>query len=92
MTVKKRRQRRQHPKHTKLLRENRHLYDEMLAAQGGHCALCPRRPKPTRRLDMDHNHQTMKIRGLLCVPCNRAVRDWMTVEWAKNLAKYLKNE
>lgn len=89
MATKKRR-RRVHPKHTKLLRESRHLYEAMLAAQGGHCALCPRRPKPERRLDMDHNHQTMKIRGLLCVPCNRAVRDWMTSEWARNLAKYLK--
>ena len=86
----KRRRRRQNPIHTKLLRDNRHLYEEMLKAQGGHCALCPRTPKPERRLDMDHNHQTMKIRGLLCVPCNRAVRDWMTPEWAANLRKYLK--
>jgi hypothetical protein len=90
--MKKRRRRRQNPIHTKLLRDNRHLYEEMLKAQGGHCALCPRRPKPTRRLDMDHNHKTMKIRGLLCVPCNRTVRDWMTPEWAEKLKKYLKED
>lgn len=90
MTTKKRRKRRVNPKHTKLLRDNRHRYEEMLAAQNGHCALCPRKPAPNRRLDMDHNHKTMVIRGLLCVQCNRAVRDWMTSEWAKNLAKYLK--
>lgn len=41
---------------------------------------------------MDHNHQTMKIRGLLCVRCNRSVRDFMTPEWAKKLAKYLTQE
>lgn len=86
------RRRRTNPKHTKLLRDNRHLYPEMLEAQGGTCALCDRPPSDNRRLDMDHNHQTMVIRGLLCVRCNRSVRDWMTPEWALRLAEYLKEQ
>jgi hypothetical protein len=51
--------------------------------------LCNRRPTAKRRLDMDHHHKSMRLRGLLCVPCNRSVRDWMTTEWALNLAEYL---
>jgi hypothetical protein len=38
---------------------------------------------------MDHHHQTMKIRGLLCIRCNRSVRDFMTPEWAVKLSEYL---
>lgn len=86
----KRRRRRQNPKHTKLLRDNRHLYPEMLEQQGGVCAICGREPSPKRRLDMDHNHKTMKIRGLLCVRCNRALGGWVTSEWLTNAAEYLK--
>ena len=89
MAEPKRRRRRYPKKHKDFLDSHRHRYDELLKAQGGRCALCPRRPTGYRKLDMDHNHQTMELRGLLCVPCNRAVRDWMTVEWALKLAEYL---
>ncbi len=77
--------------HRAFLNQHRHKYDMMLKAQKGHCALCPRKPTPLRKLDLDHHHANMIVRGLLCVPCNRALRDWMTVEWAKNLVKYLPN-
>ena len=84
-----RRRRRYPKKHRIYLDGVRHRYEELLEAQGGKCALCPRKPTPKRRLDMDHNHINYKLRGLLCVPCNRAVRDWMTPEWALKLAEYL---
>jgi hypothetical protein len=45
-------------------------YDEMLSAQGGTCAICAAPPRPSRRLAVDHDHQTGKIRGLLCGLCN----------------------
>ena len=45
-------------------------YDAMLAAQGGVCAICGNPPK-TRRLHIDHDHKTGKVRGLLCFQCNR---------------------
>ena len=48
-------------------------YDEMLAAQGGVCLVCGGNRMPTRRLAVDHNHETGRIRGLLCVPCNSMI-------------------
>lgn len=47
-------------------------YDAMFAAQGGVCAICDKPPK-NRRLDVDHDHSTGQVRGLLCAPCNRLV-------------------
>lgn len=64
-------------KHRAFLNKFRHLYDEILAAQGGHCALCPRPPSDRRKLDLDHCHTKMVIRGLLCFRCNRALKQWM---------------
>lgn len=63
-------------------------YERLLAAQGGHCAICPNTPK-TRRLNVDHDHATGKVRGLLCHRCNRALPTWVTVEWLVNAASYL---
>jgi hypothetical protein len=48
------------------------LYDELLAAQGGVCAICEE--PPTRRpLDVDHCHTTLVVRGLLCPACNMGI-------------------
>jgi len=47
-------------------------YDTQLAKQGGGCAMCSRPPK-SRLLDVDHDHKTGKLRGLLCSFCNRAL-------------------
>lgn len=63
-------------------------YDALLAAQGGHCAICPNRPK-TRRLHVDHDHATGAVRGLLCMRCNRALPTWVTPEWTIAAAYYL---
>lgn len=56
-------------------------YDEMLKAQNGVCAICaaPETAKSTsterdkKRLSVDHNHTTGKVRGLLCSMCNSAI-------------------
>lgn len=54
-------------------------YDELLAAQGGHCALCPATPdKHVKKLHVDHDHSCCPgkrscgkcVRGVLCVNCN----------------------
>lgn len=45
-------------------------YDQMLADQDGHCAICPVEPTPTKRLAVDHCHKTGKVRSLLCHTCN----------------------
>lgn len=45
-------------------------YDRINDRQGGYCAICVRANGKTRRLCVDHDHQTGKVRGLLCRPCN----------------------
>lgn len=46
-------------------------YDEMLKSQYRSCAICGRHENEfTRRLHVDHNHSTGKVRGLLCTNCN----------------------
>jgi hypothetical protein len=51
-------------------------YDSKLAAQGGVCAICGEteikkyRDGVPHRLSVDHDHQTKKIRHLLCQRCN----------------------
>ena len=63
-------------------------YDRLLAAQGGHCALCPNTPK-TRRLHVDHDHRTGAVRGLLCYRCNRALPAYLPAEWFARAAEYV---
>jgi hypothetical protein len=63
-------------------------YARLLAAQGGHCALCPNVPK-TRRLHVDHDHATGRVRGLLCYRCNRALPSYVTTDWLMRAASYV---
>jgi hypothetical protein len=44
-------------------------YDRMFADQNGVCAICGHSPNG-RKLDVDHDHLTDRIRGLLCSSCN----------------------
>jgi len=75
-------------------------YHRMLAEQGGGCAICgSRNPTNGSRLykrirrtvfDVDHDHKTGMVRGLLCTVCNRLVglaKDDLTT--AQNLVRYL---
>ncbi len=49
-------------------------YQALLNKQGGACRVCRvKRNEITRRFDVDHDHETGKIRGLLCLNCNRAI-------------------
>ena len=51
-------------------------YDEMLAAQGGGCAICGRPPRDDISLHVDHDHDTGQVRGLVCFRCNNALGDF----------------
>lgn len=63
-------------------------YNNMLARQGGTCALCDTRPED-RALCVDHCHDTGEIRGLLCNPCNTAMERLDHVPgWASQAIAY----
>lgn len=58
-------------------------YDRMFEEQGGVCVICGKEETSTfqgiiRRLAVDHDHKTGKIRGLLCANCN------LTLGYAKD--------
>lgn len=44
-------------------------YDSVFKAQRGLCAICCK-PEQKRRLAVDHDHKTGRVRGLLCWWCN----------------------
>jgi hypothetical protein len=59
--------------------------EAMIQTQGGTCAVCPGKPE-----HVDHDHESGKVRGILCFNCNQAlgnVRDSSQV--LRGLARYL---
>lgn len=47
--------------------------EALIEVQGGElCAICGDRPGE-RSLAVDHDHETRRVRGLLCIPCNRGL-------------------
>ena len=46
-------------------------YEIMFEKQGGRCAICGKHQSElTKRLFVDHSHETGKVRSLLCTNCN----------------------
>lgn len=70
-------------------------YDALMVLQGGVCFICGRKSN-TKRLAVDHDHRTGRVRGLLCPDvergCNHAIlgniRD---LDMAKRIVAYLEN-
>lgn len=48
-------------------------YVSMIEAQGGGCAICLGNRTPRRALQVDHNHKSGEVRGILCSKCNLLV-------------------
>lgn len=48
-------------------------YQSLITAQNNLCAICNKGESPKRRLAIDHCHRTGRVRGLLCIKCNRAL-------------------
>lgn len=66
-------------------------YDEMFENQNGVCAICGEINIDGRRLAVDHNHETGKIRGLLCTGCNTRLGILEHKTWRSLAEKYLKS-
>lgn len=69
-------------------------YEEMLALQKGLCKICGktecrRRNGKISRLHVDHDHETGKIRGLLCAKCNTSIGKLNSVELLQAAIDYL---
>ena len=67
-------------------------YNRLFRRQQGCCAVCGRhRSLFGQHLDVDHNHKTGKIRGLLCNGCNRYVgRVEKNLQWKTKKAILVK--
>ncbi len=62
--------RRRHRKKLKKYDMTPESYAVLLEKQGGVCAICLGVCSMGRRLSVDHDHSTGKVRGLLCGGCN----------------------
>ena len=73
----------------------RDLYGILANEQNHKCAICNKSPvygrhKYPRKLAIDHNHKTGKIRGLLCRYCNLALGGFKdNIKLLKKAIEYL---
>ena len=58
--------------HRKVVRNaTAHEYESLLQKQNNACAICGITPEEIgKKLIVDHDHETLKVRGLLCWRCN----------------------
>ena len=80
-------------RNTKIVEKRHGLPDggleELKIKQNFKCAIC----KEQTDLAVDHCHNSMKIRGLLCNNCNNGLGRFKdSTELLENAIKYLKNE
>lgn len=66
-------------------------YSMLLQSQGGGCAICRRTKDPVKKsLHVDHDHQTGKVRGVLCSLCNKGLGFFAdNLKLLRNAADYL---
>jgi hypothetical protein len=74
-------------------------YEKLLNIQQGGCAICGKKSdtylpqcKKNKKLAVDHDHETGKIRGILCENCNRGIGLLShSIELLKNAMDYINN-
>jgi hypothetical protein len=63
-------------------------YNNMILSQNNLCAICSQ--PSTRTLNIDHNHETGKVRGLLCTNCNLGIGNFQdSLIYLQNAVNYL---
>lgn len=70
-------------------------YDNLLKLQNGKCAICGLQEQNHRNkvFNVDHNHKTKKVRGLLCNNCNRGLGHLKdNILFLENALAYLKEK
>lgn len=69
------------------------FYWELYEFQGGKCYICERATGKTKKLAVDHDHDTNEVRGLLCGPCNQGVIGHLhnSIEALERAIEYLKD-
>lgn len=72
------------------------MFDNMYYEQGGKCAICLRdlrlNEKGYNELHIDHDHETMYVRGLLCSRCNLAIGQFEdSITYLQSAVLYLQN-
>lgn len=70
-----------HPEERRRASRNQHLkasygitsneFERLQAEQGGRCACCGEIPEKV--LNVDHDHETDQVRGLICYRCNQGI-------------------
>jgi len=91
--MKKRKCKQSLPKFKDLTRKEKIvLYNKLVKIWGKEeCWICGRKRK-TRRLHLDHSHKTGKVRGVLCMACNRGLRWFNDCPITLNNAAWYCNE
>lgn len=64
-------------------------YETLLEKQHGCCALCDRELSTIKRIVVDHDHVTKKVRGLLCDRCNLWLRAIEKPGFVRSALEYL---
>ena len=64
-------------------------YVDLWIAQAGLCAICLEENDSDRKLAVDHDHVTGKIRGLLCNRCNTALGAFDHDDLLQTVGEYL---
>lgn len=65
-------------------------YDRMLSEQFHCCKICGKHQSLfKRKFAVDHCHQTLRVRGLLCFRCNKFVVGTTTLATAAALIRYV---
>jgi hypothetical protein len=67
-------------------------FKQMFETQQGKCAICNEEPKTKRGLHVDHDHETGKVRGLLCHGCNVALGSFKDVTLLNKAIEYLRSK